>query len=372
MRPVVRIAQPREDIPPGPFNLPTYPDVYSYAALPSGSAVTLDMSVDTAPSRTLELQALAAGPAGSGAPYPLFSASSYTPTLRVWAGWATETGAEYLEDMGWYWAEEYGTAGGELQARYTSSESNVIGRRDYSSIGYIGYQDTTNWSAMTIPKFVQRNLDMAWSDLAFRKPAVSMTGTPAYVGTTADAWGAGYGTDLWSQIAGALQAARMRIAVGDDNSWKIKPATTAPGTVAAAFTDGPQGNLASYDSVQDLEGPVQVVASFEWTDSSGARKSIISASGVVSLGNSDRISEYETRNEPATKESAKAYCESRLRALRSVAMQRTITAPMMPWLRPDDTITITVDGTTYTCLIRTVSYNPIEGTMKITTREAVA
>lgn len=352
-------------------------DLLSNMVIPAGDDLTITLAAGTAPMRELTIpRVLQNFDTVLPDTVPRYWDAAYTDVIPdngalLELGWRTDDGAEYVESMGRYYPMDGEYSRDVAPWTWGSSEVGLFRKRDFSRWFVLGTDP--DWSRMTVLDFVRRALTLGWSSsTGTKQPTVVQVDAPTYTPTTADGWGVGYGSELWSQVMGVLQAAQLRLDVSDDDVWRLVRAVRRAGPIVAEFWDGPGGNILEpyRRSLTTVGLPQQYVVEHKWSDANGTEQTVRGAAGIVAGILSSTRAEYETRNEPATDEGAKQYAISRLRAVRSAAQPLTFTAPMMPWLRPDDTISVTHNGTSNAYIILSVSFSIRNGTMTLTTRSA--
>lgn len=351
-------------------------DPDKHPALPPGATVSLDMSATDAPSRSISIASVLARPraalwpngtwqdAGAEdttAPLPL---TSVMGRRRITAGWATPDGTEYVEEMGIYHPDHIEHAGQHPTVTLSSSEVLVIGRTDQTRTPT---GTVPNWPPASVLAFVQRV--MANAVTKTNRVTVVQDAAPLYTPSGDDAWGYTNGVELWSQLVGVLQAAQLRLNVADDGTWHLVRATRTAGTPVATILDGPGGTLIDVKGTSEQASATHaIIVEYKWTDTAGNERSTRSTGGFMADWISSQVTVKETRNHPATQAMADQYAKSRLAALQTLDNQRTITAVMMPWVRPDDTVAYRVGTVTWAGIVTDISFNLTNGTMTLTLR----
>lgn len=344
-----------------------------------GAGVSINMSVNSAPTRIAEFSVMQnIGPhiapedtsVSELASLPLSWVSIGAAKTEIEAGYVNpETGEPEYERMGRYARTDYGFEGQEVHAAYASAEILLMTKIDlYLDVqgggGLLWPPGTT--TPPSIRDWVQHIINEVERNAP---PAVVQDHAPTYSPTTAEGFGAGYGVNLWDAMTGVAQAAELRLYPDDEGVWHLRRPAISKANPKASFSDVPgEANTigpiaADYAYADDMQA---FIVKHEWTDAAGRQRVVRGRTGNWLIPNGGRV---ETRSEPTTQAGANAYAVSRLRAISSAVDTVTFTAPMMPWLRPDEPIHVTRPGRAGLYFIMDINFDIASGTMEITARK---
>ncbi|MCZ4324755.1 hypothetical protein [Brachybacterium paraconglomeratum] len=351
---------------------------YSWRDRP-GDAVSVSMSVNSAPTRTANFVVQqSVGPhlaeddvftPNTSFRPPAITDVRTNSNYTLEAGYVNPvTGEPEYERMGRYWRTDYTYEGEDIEVSLASMEACLIPLVNlYVQIGDGGAY-TWPFPASAVPTV--RAWIVAVLDRALTvSTTVVQDHAPTYSPTTREGFGDGWGVQLWDAIVGVCQAAELRFYPDDNNVWRLRRPARVAGTPRARFTDLPGEantigpiveNLALADKVKAY------IVTHEWTTASGAQQRIQGRGGNYTTSQPAQI---ETRSEPTTQARADAYARSRMAALNSAIHTVTFTAPMMPWLRPDDAIHVTRVDYTGNFFIMNIDFDITSATMTITARK---
>lgn len=183
------------------------------------------------------------------------------------------------------------------------------------------------------------------------------------------------GDNFWSLMEDLVTSAEARLYVDEYREWVLTVPARNAGTPAHHLTVGEHGTIITSKATLGRTGWYNdVVLDYQWKTAAGDDKRIIGRAsvtgGTFAVGAVGYRSSYQRRDTGTTQARANAAAASMVRNLVTRGRGITLTAISAYWLRPGDTITITLPtGDTEAHFVKSVTFNFPAGTMTITTRQ---
>ena len=189
-------------------------------------------------------------------------------------------------------------------------------------------------------------------------------------GATAEA-----GDNFWSLMEDLVTSAEARLYVDEYREWVLTVPAMAAGTPVHHLTVGADGTIITSTATLGRTGWYNdVVLDYQWKTAAGDDRRFIGRAsvtgGALRVGAVGYRTFYQRRDTPTTQARANATAKSMVRNLVTRGRGITLTAISAYWLRPGDTITVTLPtGDTEAHIIKSVTFNFPAGTMTVITRQ---
>lgn len=183
------------------------------------------------------------------------------------------------------------------------------------------------------------------------------------------------GDDYWSLMDDAAQRTGTRVYCDEKRQWRVVPRTTTTGTVAHTLTVGEDGTIVSANAALDREEWYNAVClRYRWNDAANNEHIVYGkaqvSSGAYATGSVGHKVYFEEIPRPVSAATANAAAAAMVRNLVTRGRSLTLTAAAAYWLRPGDTVSVTLPtGPTSLHLVQSVTFRPLEGLMSVTTRQ---
>jgi hypothetical protein len=170
------------------------------------------------------------------------------------------------------------------------------------------------------------------------------------------------GGSVWDFMDELALAANVRLFVDSEGVWNITPKVTE----ASADVTGLAGTVSDSEDVLDRnEYYSAAVLKYSWTDALDVDRTIIGKWGT--LPGKVYYAELDTAATQATADTA---AQATIRNLSTRGDSYVCTSVAAYWLRPGDTVQVTLaNGTDVPHIVRQVVFHLTNGTMTVTTRE---
>ena len=171
------------------------------------------------------------------------------------------------------------------------------------------------------------------------------------------------GAEVWEFMADLALAANVRLFVDSAGVWKITAKTTEASTTDVTELGG---NVSDSEDILARNGYYSAaVLKYEWTDALDVDHVVIGKYGTLP----GRVY-YAEHDTAITQTAANTAAQDSIRNLSTRGDSYVCKAVAMYWLRPGDTVRVTLaNGTDVSHIVRQVVFHLTNGTMTVTTRE---
>lgn len=182
------------------------------------------------------------------------------------------------------------------------------------------------------------------------------------------------GSTMWALMEDIASSVDARLFVDENKEWNLVPPVTTAGTPKHHLTVGEGGTLTrTAAALRRSNWYNDVVLQYRWSNGTAEQDIIGRASvtgGTFAVGAVGYRTYYESRGTGTTQTRANNTARAMLRNLVTRGRELQLTAAAAYWLRPSDTITVTLPtGEPEDHIIKEVSFNLSTGLMDIATRQ---
>lgn len=183
------------------------------------------------------------------------------------------------------------------------------------------------------------------------------------------------GDDYWSLMDDAAQRTGTRVYCDEKRQWRIVPRATTAGTPVHHLTVGQDGTIVTANASLDREEWYNAVClRYRWNDAANVEHVVYGraqvTSGDYATGSVGHKVYFEEIPRPVSLAAANTAAASMVRNLVTRGRSLTLTAAAAYWLRPGDTVRVTLPtGAPANHLVQAVTFRPLEGLMSVTTRQ---
>lgn len=341
-------------------------DVTDQMLTDQGPALAARADLTTAPTHELTVTSTTPGPFTGADP------DGVQYVLEV--GYRDTTGAAHYEPIGAYYFNTQEHSEAQTVTHLVSAEIQAMGklepRGSSGPIGGAAFQAMQAESeVLRFGIFVGGVLDEVLPAAFPHQLPPSSTFT-TWSPTSEDDFMTAKGTDAWDAITALAVTARMRVyPLPSGAGWWASPSERTTGTNTATI---PRAQCTEYTETWAPRNRLEkMFVRFTETYPDGETirtRYDIADSTHDYLARADIVS-YPTPLMTSQAPLARAWGRSRQEALNTLEYQHTFTIPARPWIRPENTITITDPTGDRTLLVSTINTDPIAGTQTITARE---
>lgn len=174
------------------------------------------------------------------------------------------------------------------------------------------------------------------------------------------------GQQVWDVMASIALSAGVRLYVDVNGAWTMAPKATTAATTATYLSTGNGGIVDTADDELSRDGYYgAAVLTYQWRDAASVDHTMIGTYGAPGAKTFT-----DTLPTPVTQSQANAAAQATVANLSTRGDSYTCTAVAVYWLRPGDTVEVTLaDGTTARHIVKAVTFQYTAGTMTVTTRE---
>ncbi len=183
------------------------------------------------------------------------------------------------------------------------------------------------------------------------------------------------GDDYWSLMDDAASRTNTRVYCDEQRRWRVVPRATTAATPVHHLTVGEDGTIVTANAALDREEWFNAVClRYRWNDAANTEHMVYgraqATSGPYATGTVGHRVYFEEIPRPVSLAAANNAAAAKLRNLVTRGRSLTVTAAAAYWLRPGDTVAVTLPtGPTSNHLVQSVSFRPLEGLMSVTTRQ---